>query len=90
MGRLAGSSTNEEDIKKFEYSILGKLFRDYDQQNYQTSHEDLVNSIPKASESPLFDRALDGLIVKNFMSRIGGNDHYRITENGISEFQNWQ
>lgn len=90
MGRLSGSNTNENDIKQFEHMILGKLLGDYEQQILQTSHKDLVDSLHQAAESPLFDRALGGLLIRNSISRIGGNDHYRITENGISEYQNWE
>ncbi len=90
MGRLSVSDTNKDDIKQFEYLILSKLLSDYKQQTFQTSHEDLMRSIQQAAESSLFDRALGGLIVRNSVSRIGGNDHYRITENGISEYENSQ
>jgi hypothetical protein len=66
--------------------ILGKLFADFEQQASQTSYEELQRSLTEVEKYPIFQTALDNLIISGLISRIG-NDDYRITDNGIGEFQ---
>jgi hypothetical protein len=84
MDKISISGTNEDYINDIEKMILRKLKGDRDTFIDQTSHEDLVRAMTEASKSSLFESALGGLIMRNSISRIG-NDHYQITEKGISE-----
>lgn len=77
---------NENTTLKVESAILGMLYNNYTQDILQTSSEEFQNSLAEVAASSNFDIALNNLIVNGLVTRIG-IDEYRITDNGISEYQ---
>lgn len=71
---------------KVENAILEKLYNNYNQDILQTSREEFQISFAEVAGSSNFDIALNNLIVNGLVTRIG-IDEYRITDNGISEYQ---
>jgi hypothetical protein len=86
MDRISGIESDDEFVLKVENMILGKLFADSEQQTLQTSYEELQRSLTEVEKYPIFQTALNNLIISGLISRIG-NDDYRITDNGIGEYQ---
>ncbi len=86
MVRISGVESDDEFIRKVENMILSKLIEDSSKQTFETSHENLERSLAEAAKYPVFNTAINNLIVRNFVSRIG-NDHFRITGNGIAEYK---
>ena len=87
MGRLSSSGDNNDDQKEIEKQILATLFERYSQDIALTNAEELKNILNKYSESNLYDGALNNLIIRNLVSRIGV-DEIKITESGIEEYEN--
>ncbi|MBA3978890.1 MAG: hypothetical protein H0X50_12020 [Nitrosopumilus sp.] len=85
MVRISGVESDDGFIRKVENMILSKLIEDFSKQTFETSHENLERSLMEAAKYPVFNTAINNLIVRNFVSRIG-NDNYRVTDNGIVEY----
>jgi hypothetical protein len=69
--------------REVETMILDKLSVIQDQLTKLT-YEDIQRTIMTGSNSLVFDKALDSLIMQGLVSRIGNNE-YQITNNGILE-----
>lgn len=78
-----GESDNDLRIQ-VETMILRKLSVDHRQMIQSTTEEELKRAISEAAKYPVYNKALDSLIISNLVSRIGTNE-YQITENGILE-----
>lgn len=86
MNKNSDIKNNGDTELKVESVILSKLYNNYSQDILQTSREEFQNSLAEVAESSNFDIALNNLIVNGLVTRIGV-DEYRITDNGISEYQ---
>jgi hypothetical protein len=87
MGKLSSSGTNNDDQKEIEKQILAVLFERYSQDIALTNADELKNILKGYSESNLYDEALNNLIIRNLVSRIGV-DEIKITESGVDEYEN--
>ena len=84
MDRISIGESNDELQRQVETMILRKLSVDHRQMMQSTAEEDLKRAISEAAKYPVYNKALNSLIVSNLVSRIGTND-YQITDNGIQE-----
>lgn len=84
MDRISTGESDDELQRQVETMILRKLSIDREQMIQSTTEEELKRAMSEAAKYPVYNKALDSLIVSNLVSRIGSNE-YQITDNGILE-----
>jgi hypothetical protein len=84
MDRISVGESEDELQRQVETMILRKLDGDHRQMIQTTTEEELKRAMSEAAKYPVYDKALNSLIVSNLVSRIG-TDEYQITDNGIQE-----
>lgn len=84
MDRISVGESEDELQRQVETMILRKLSLDRSQMIQTTTEEELKRAMTEAAKYPIYNKALNNLIVSNLVSRIGTNE-YQITDNGIQE-----
>ena len=84
MDRISVGESEDELQRQVETMILRKLDGDHRQMIQTITEEELKRAMSEAAKYPVYDKALNSLIVGNLVSRIG-IDEYQITDNGIQE-----
>lgn len=84
MDRISIGESKDELQRQVETMILRKLSIDRRQMIQSTTEEELKRAMSEAAKYPIYNNALNSLIVSYFVSPIRTNE-YQITDNGFQE-----